>query len=146
MAGRHAKFEVCTLWFCDEPHYGRGLCARHYQNWLRTRNPIPATASDTRNALIAVETFRKILSDMLEGNNAYHVTMDGEITIQCRCRYCGIQSRYKHTVMHKQDCPVRLAEEMLYLTAYNPPEDEFTYDLVLEETIDDQEITGTLPS
>jgi hypothetical protein len=134
MAGRHSKFLVCTLWFCNEPHYGRGLCARHYQNWLRTRNPLPDRSNDLRYALTAVDQYSEVARDFMSGNNAYLVTMDGDTTVSCKCRFCGQQSRYKHTVVHEKDCVVRRAEELVIKTQSKPPEDEFTYELDLSIT------------
>lgn len=129
MAGRHNKYETCTLWFCDEPHYGRGLCAKHYQNWLRTGNPLPEQANDLRFVLDVVDTFRDTLRALIAENNGYLVTTDGILTVLCKCKFCGKEAQYKHEVEHAEGCPVMSAETLLAHTESNPPEDKYTYEL-----------------
>ena len=124
-----SKFEECTVYFCSEPHYSRGLCARHYQNWLRTGRYLPKQAHDLRYVMGVVDQFREITFDLLSGSSVYMVKMDGDLTILCRCRYCGEEATHKQHVRHTEGCPVSRAQDLLEDTVTYPPEDEFPYDL-----------------
>jgi hypothetical protein len=141
MAGRHNKFEYCTLWFCSEPHYGRGLCAKHYQNWLRTRDPLPEQADDLRVVLSVVDTFREVVSAFLRSNNAYYIVKDGEFTVESKCKFCGGSSQYIAGIKHDESCPVYLAENLLASTQTTPPSDKYTYELDLSLKGDEDNVS-----
>lgn len=36
---KEEKMSKCELEGCDDPHEARGLCKRHYQQWLRAGKP-----------------------------------------------------------------------------------------------------------
>ena len=78
----------CTLWFCDEPHYGRGLCARHYQNWLRSGNPLPKQNKDLKVVLRVLDNFRDATFKLLAPKYVYEA-IETEDGVGLRCRYCG---------------------------------------------------------
>ncbi len=39
--GRKPKHEKCTIKGCDRPHYAKGLCTRHYQQWRKGKISLP---------------------------------------------------------------------------------------------------------
>lgn len=128
MAGRHKSHETCTLWFCDEPHYGRGLCATHYQNWLRSGKPLPSRAVDLRAVLIAVDKLSGAIDAFINSQNNYLITKDGEVIVQCRCKYCGSIAQYIQNIQHEDNCPVLIGERLIPGTKNAPTKEEYNYD------------------
>lgn len=126
MAGRHNLYTQCKYWFCDSPHYARHLCASHYQNQLRTSDPLPTRSRDFNVMLDAISLFREAINGFLDNNGGYIVTTDGDITVNCRCKYCGEEAKYKHYVEHKEGCNVHLAEYLLRLTENEPDNEDQT--------------------
>lgn len=123
MSRKTKKHDSCTLWFCDEPHYGRGLCARHYQNWLRSGYPLPSQANDLRNVLEVVSVMRDIIEKFSDVEVAYDI-QDGVYT----CRYCGESNSTPDDIDHKDNCPILEGEIVIDSTVTTPPQDEFSYE------------------
>ena len=61
MRGKLGK--SCSLWWCNDKHYARGFCHRHYSNLLKHGTPIPPIQRDLYNALNAVIVLRLALKD-----------------------------------------------------------------------------------
>lgn len=36
-----ANLRGCSVQGCDQKHFGKGFCRRHYENWKRTGDPVP---------------------------------------------------------------------------------------------------------
>lgn len=115
---RPMKYDRCTLWFCEEPHYGRGYCARHYQNLLRWGSPLPRQGEDLRRALTSLEELKKVAAHL-----AYNFTMSW-----CVCKMCGAVGRNPESVIHEDGCPVTLMDIIVRETT-NLPNFDHTFDL-----------------
>lgn len=52
---RSTERKPCAVEGCDRPSYGRGWCAKHYQNWKRNGDPVSTFNDPARRFAAAVE-------------------------------------------------------------------------------------------
>lgn len=103
---RPKRFEQCVIWYCKEAHYGRGFCARHYQNWLRNGDPVPELDRDLHYVLSAVERFHELMEKLTDENLSFQRIMGGNDVESYRCRYCGGEGKELHAhSWHNPNCP-----------------------------------------
>lgn len=133
---RAANYDKCRLWFCDADHYGRGVCARHYQSFMRRKRgssnngySYSPHTKELFTLLWSIKQFREVARVLSSDEQVLGPSFvdAGYPNLDAReCRICHanilVDPSGKHMTSHRQDCPVRLAENMLDYTAVGPEE------------------------
>ena len=70
----------CSLWWCTEPMYGRGLCMRHYRQSVRHEGNL-CLATDARVMLSYIQAVQVLLVNITE--HCWTETEAGRV-----CKYC----------------------------------------------------------
>jgi hypothetical protein len=132
---KYPKYKKCTLWFCPEKHYGRGLCANHYQNFLRGGGPLPAGAVDLITVLRKVDEFRVVLQNVIGTVSVMtRIRVSGQL-VGLRCNSCNAEITVEDGVdafpleAHAVGCPIAAAQIILDETVSSPPDDYYSYPL-----------------
>lgn len=131
---RASTYENCRLWFCNDEHYGRGLCARHYQWFMRRKragegNGYSPHTRELFTLLQAIKEFRKIAKELSTDNLVLGpiFVQEGYPGFEFReCKVCGavllIGNDGTKKTPHNPGCPVERAETMLNYTEMGPEE------------------------
>lgn len=129
---RSSTYEKCQLWFCNDDHYGRGLCARHWQSFVRSKRAIADGATplsrDLFVLLSTIKEFREIVRELtMEERVLGPIFMEINAPgLEFRhCYFCGsaiLTDNGKAMTSHKPDCPVGRSKYLLEMTANGPEE------------------------
>lgn len=130
---RVSTYEKCRLWFCNGVHYGRGLCDRHYQSFMRSRLKDGLTSGQSPRSrdlfviLNAVKDFRAVVAELTANSLVLGPIIKDENTglVYSKCLLCGatiLVGGYEGVVQHTEDCPVARGRELLERTAIGPEE------------------------
>lgn len=111
---RKITYGECTIWYCNSPHYSRGLCSRHYHLWLRTGKVINARSEDVPVILKVLEEAKEVMADFIK--SAVELDDDAHDV----CRICLASAEWeggeRPVVEHRDSCPVKRAQAIIAKT------------------------------
>lgn len=102
--GQGYKGMRCGLWWCNEKHYSRGYCGRHYQQYRRNGTPLSRRTPEVTIFYEKVEELSLVIQEIILSNGEYE-DKDGTT----RCLYCGNELMYSGD-QHAPECLIETAK------------------------------------